>query len=92
MASIQSLSLSLLAAIALTLVIAASPVTGSNAEAKQKAVGSVEPADPDDEEVQKAVNFAVKTYNDLTNDLYVSKPIQVMSASQQVGPWQGVVG
>ncbi|KAK7800217.1 hypothetical protein U0070_016546 [Myodes glareolus] len=84
MTSNQSLSLSLWAALALILVLAACPVTSTKAEAKQKAVGSVEPADPNDEEVQKVVDFAVKTYNDLTNDLYISKPIQVMSASQQV--------
>ena len=55
-------------------------------------VGGVKPADPNDEEVQKAVDFAVKTYNDLTKDLYFSKPIQVMSAGQQVGPCPTVVG
>ncbi|XP_013210631.1 cystatin 10-like [Microtus ochrogaster] len=84
MASNQSLSLSLWAALALTLVIAACPVTSSNPDANQKAVGGVEPADPKDEEVQKAVDFAVETYNDLTKDAYVSKPIQVISAGQQV--------
>ncbi|KAM7327156.1 hypothetical protein ACRRTK_013523 [Alexandromys fortis] len=84
MASNQSLSLSLWAALALTLVIAACPVTSTNDEAKNMVVGHVEPADPNDEEVQKAVDFAVETYNDLTNDVYISKPIQVMSASQQV--------
>ncbi|KAM7327158.1 hypothetical protein ACRRTK_013525 [Alexandromys fortis] len=83
MASNQSLSLSLWAALALTLVIAACPVTSTNPEAK-KVVGGVEPADPNDEEVKKAVDFAVKTYNDLTNDAYLSKPIQLMRASQQV--------
>nr|XP_048292315.1 cystatin 10-like [Myodes glareolus]XP_048292316.1 cystatin 10-like [Myodes glareolus] len=84
MISNQSLSLSLWAALALTLVIAACPVTSTNAEANQKALGGVEPADLNDEEVKKAVDFAVETYNDLTNDLYISKPIQVMSAGQQV--------
>ncbi|KAH0512628.1 Cystatin-D [Microtus ochrogaster] len=84
MASNQSLSLSLWAALALTLVIASCPVTSTNPEANQKAVGGVEPADPKDEEVQKAVDFAVETYNDLTKDAYVSKPIQVISAGQQV--------
>ncbi|KAH0514675.1 Cystatin-D [Microtus ochrogaster] len=84
MASNQSLSLSLWAALALTLVIAACPVTSTNVEAKKMVVGSWQPIDPNDEEVKKAVDFAVKTYNDLTNDLYVSKPIQLMSASQQV--------
>ena len=92
MISNQSLSLSLWAALALTLVIAACPVTSTNAEANQKALGGVEPADLNDEEVKKAVDFAVETYNDLTNDLYISKPIQVMSAGQQVGPWSRVVG
>lgn len=92
MASNQSLSLSLWAALALTLVIAACPVTSTNPEANQKAVGGVEPADPNSEEVQKAVDFAVETYNDLTNDVYLSKPIQVISAGQQVGPWARVVG
>lgn len=50
-------------------------------------MGRVEPADPNDKEVQKAVKFAVKTYNDMNNDLYISRPIRVMSASQQVGAW-----
>ncbi|XP_038187277.1 cystatin 10-like [Arvicola amphibius] len=84
MASNQSLSLSTLAALALTLVIAASTVTCTNTEAKQKAVGGIEPADLNDVDVQKAVDFAVETYNDLTKDPYVSKPIQVMSAGQQI--------
>ena len=92
MVSNQSLSLSLWAALALTLVIAACPVTSTNPEANQKAVGGVEPAAPNNEDVQKAVDFAVETYNDLTSDLYFSKPIQVMSAGQQVGPWPRVVG
>lgn len=92
MASNQSLSLSLWAALALTLVIAACLVTSTDPEVNQKAVGGVEPADLKDEEVQKAVDFAVETYNDLTNDTYVSKPIQVISVGQQVGPWARVVG
>ena len=91
MASNQSLSLSLWAALALTLVIAACPVTSTNPEAKQMGLGGVEPADPKEEEVQKAVDFAVETYNDLTNDAYLRKPIQVISAGQQVGPWPRVV-
>ncbi|XP_075819978.1 cystatin-D-like [Microtus pennsylvanicus] len=84
MANNQSLSLSQWAALALTLVTAACSVIRTNPEANEKAVGGVEPADPKDEEVQKAVDFAVETYNDLTNDAYVSKPIQVISARQQV--------
>ncbi|XP_052037659.1 cystatin 10 [Apodemus sylvaticus] len=84
MASLLSPSLPLLAAVALTLALAVIPAASINAEAKQVAVGGVEPADPKDKEVQKVVNFAVKTYNDMDNDLYLSRPIRVMSASQQV--------
>ncbi|XP_028632194.1 cystatin 10 [Grammomys surdaster] len=84
MASLLSPSLPLLAALALTLALAVIPAASTNAEAEQVAVGGVEPADPKDEEVQKVVNFAVKTYNDMNNDLNLSKSIRVMSASQQV--------
>ncbi|XP_034349696.1 cystatin-D-like [Arvicanthis niloticus] len=74
MASLLSPSLALLAALALAVIPAA----------KQVALGGVEPADPKDKEVQKVVNFAVKTYNDMNNDLNLSRSIRVMSASQQV--------
>ncbi|ERE71787.1 cystatin-C-like protein [Cricetulus griseus] len=84
MASLRSPSLPLLASLALTFILAVGPVTSTNAEDEQVAVGRVEPADPNDKEVQKAVKFAVKTYNDMNNDLYISRPIRVMSASQQV--------
>ncbi|CAH6787740.1 cystatin 10 [Phodopus roborovskii] len=84
MASLQRSSLPLLASLALTLILAVGIVASTNAEDEQVAVGRVEPADLQDEEVQKAVDFAVKTYNDMNNDLYISKPIKVMSASQQV--------
>uniref|UniRef100_A0A8C2M879 Cystatin D n=1 Tax=Cricetulus griseus TaxID=10029 RepID=A0A8C2M879_CRIGR len=84
MASLWSPSLPLLASLALTFILAVGPVTSTNAEDEQVAVGRVEPADPNDKEVQKAVKFAVKTYNDMNNDLYISRPIRVMSASQQV--------
>uniref|UniRef100_A0A8C2MBP6 Cystatin D n=1 Tax=Cricetulus griseus TaxID=10029 RepID=A0A8C2MBP6_CRIGR len=83
MASLWSPSLPLLASLALTFILAVGPVTSTNAEDEQVAVGRVEPADPNDKEVQKAVKFAVKTYNDMNNDLYISRPIRVMSASQQ---------
>ncbi|XP_051000894.1 cystatin 10-like [Acomys russatus] len=84
MASLASPSLPLFAALALTLVLAASPTASTDAEFNQAVVGGVEPADPKDKEVQDAVNFAVRTYNDMNNDLYLSRPIRVMSASQQV--------
>ncbi|XP_042133115.1 cystatin-D-like [Peromyscus maniculatus bairdii] len=84
MTNLQRPSLPLLAALALILVLAVSPGASTNAEAKQTAVGRVEPDDLTDKEVQKVVNFAVKTYNDMDNDVYFSRPIQVMSASQQV--------
>ncbi|XP_021050839.1 cystatin 10 [Mus pahari] len=84
MASLLSPSLPLLAAVALTLSLAVILPTSTNAEAKQMVLGGVEPADPKDEEVQKVVKFAVRTYNDMDNDLYLSKPIRLMSASQQV--------
>ncbi|KAL1785851.1 cystatin 10-like [Sigmodon hispidus] len=84
MASLNIPSLPLLAALALILVLPVRAVTSASAEAAQMAVGRVEPADLNDEEVQKVINFAAKTYNDMNNDLYFSKPIQVMSASQQV--------
>ncbi|XP_032758279.1 cystatin 10-like [Rattus rattus] len=84
MASLLSPSLPLLAALALTLALAVNPAASTNAKGKQVAVGGVEPADPNDKEVQKVINFAVKTYNDMNNDLYLSRPIRVMSASQQV--------
>lgn len=87
MTNLQRPSLPLLAALALILVLAVSPGASTNAEAKQTAVGRVEPDDLTDKEVQKVVNFAVKTYNDMDNDVYFSRPIQVMSASQQVGTW-----
>ncbi|XP_021033347.1 cystatin 10 [Mus caroli] len=84
MASLLSPSLPLLAAVALTLTLAVIPDASTNAEAKQVVLGRVEPADPKDKEVQKVVKFAVRTYNDMDNDLYLSKPIRLMSASQQV--------
>ncbi|XP_008828249.1 cystatin 10-like [Nannospalax galili] len=74
----------LLAAFALILALAVNPAVSINSKDKQVAVGRVEEADPNDQETQKVVNFAVKTYNDLNNDLYLSRPIRVMSANQQV--------
>lgn len=85
MASLLSPSLPLLAALALTLALTVNPAASTNAKGKQVAVGGVEPADPNDKEVQKVINFAVKTYNDMNNDLYLSRPIRVMSASQKEG-------
>uniref|UniRef100_A0A8C6QQ98 Cystatin D n=1 Tax=Nannospalax galili TaxID=1026970 RepID=A0A8C6QQ98_NANGA len=73
----------LLAAFALILALAVNPAVSINSKDKQVAVGRVEEADPNDQETQKVVNFAVKTYNDLNNDLYLSRPIRVMSANQQ---------
>lgn len=87
MASLLNPSLPLFTALALTLALAVIPAASTNAEAKKVAVGGVEPADPKDQEVQKVINFAVRTYNDMDNDLYLSRPIQVMSANQQVGAW-----
>uniref|UniRef100_Q9JM84-2 Isoform 2 of Cystatin-D n=1 Tax=Mus musculus TaxID=10090 RepID=Q9JM84-2 len=96
MASLLSPSMPVLAAVALTLTLAVIPEASTNAEAKQVVLGGVEPADPKDKEVQKVVKFAVRTYNDMDNDLYLSKPIRLMSASQQrvicnfqinVAPW-----
>ncbi|XP_005072651.1 cystatin 10-like [Mesocricetus auratus] len=84
MASLQRPSLPLLASLALTFILAVGLVTSAKAEDEQVAVGRVEPVDLKDEEVQKAVEFAVKTYNDMINDLYISRPIKVMGASQQV--------
>ncbi|NP_067380.1 cystatin 10 precursor [Mus musculus] len=84
MASLLSPSMPVLAAVALTLTLAVIPEASTNAEAKQVVLGGVEPADPKDKEVQKVVKFAVRTYNDMDNDLYLSKPIRLMSASQQV--------
>ncbi|KAL6030616.1 hypothetical protein STEG23_021590 [Scotinomys teguina] len=83
MTSPQRPTLPLLAALALILVLVVSPGASTKVEAKQRAVGRVEPDDLRDKEVQKVVNFAVKTYNDMVNDLYVSRPIHVMSASKQ---------
>ncbi|OBS63749.1 hypothetical protein A6R68_07712 [Neotoma lepida] len=80
MTSLQRPSLPVLAAL---LILAVSLVASTNAEAEQMTGGRVEPDDLKDKEVQKVVNFAVKTYNDMVNDLYFSRPIHVMSASKQ---------
>ncbi|KAM4841990.1 cystatin 10-like [Thomomys bottae] len=51
---------------------------------KQKAVGGVEAADANDKEVQRAVDFSLRVYNDANNDLYYSRAVKVISAKQQV--------
>ncbi|XP_021484920.1 cystatin 10-like [Meriones unguiculatus] len=84
MAILLSSSLPLLASLVLTLVLAVSPAASTNAEVREQLLGGVVPADPNDKDVQKAVNFAVRSYNDRNNDLYLSKPIRVLSAEQQV--------
>nr|XP_045012978.1 cystatin 10-like [Jaculus jaculus] len=75
-------SLLLLAALALALAV--SSTSNSKSKDKHAAVGMPEPADLKSKETQQALDFAVNAYNDVNNDLYLSRPVHVMSASQQV--------
>nr|XP_045012983.1 cystatin 10-like [Jaculus jaculus] len=82
MARLLCTSLLLLATLALALAV--SSTSNSKSKDKHAAVGMPEPADLKSKETQQALDFAVNAYNDVNNDLYLSRPVHVMSASQQV--------
>ncbi|XP_048381063.1 cystatin-like [Stegostoma tigrinum] len=46
--------------------------------------GGLEPADVNSEEVQEAARFALGVYNRGTNDIYLSKIVEVLSAESQL--------
>ncbi|VCX42534.1 unnamed protein product, partial [Gulo gulo] len=73
----------LLAALALTLAVAAGP-GASRKTGKSPLVGGLSDADASEEGVQQALNFALSEYNKASNDAYHSRAMRVVRARKQV--------
>ncbi|XP_069352253.1 cystatin-C-like [Eulemur rufifrons] len=80
MASPLRVPLLLLAILAVTLAVTLAKTVAKGS----KRVGGIEEADVNDEEVQQALDFAIRKYNEESNDVYYSGVRQVVRARQQV--------
>ncbi|XP_012508572.1 PREDICTED: cystatin-C [Propithecus coquereli] len=69
---------------ALAVALAASPAAGANSGRRSPMVGGLLDANVNEEDVQRALDFAISEYNKASNDMYHSRALQVVRARKQV--------
>lgn len=73
----------LVAALALAITLAVSPVAGQRPN-RPRLLGGLWDADVNEEGVQQALSFAMSEYNKASNDAFHSRAVQVVRAQKQV--------
>ncbi|KAL2764062.1 cystatin-C precursor [Daubentonia madagascariensis] len=69
---------------ALAVALAVSPAAGASAGRRSPMVGGLVDASADEEDVRRALDFALSEYNKASNDMYHSRAVQVVRARKQV--------
>ncbi|XP_069351603.1 cystatin-C [Eulemur rufifrons] len=69
---------------ALAVALAVSSAASANSGRRQPMVGGLMDANVNEEDVQRALDFAISEYNKASNDRYHSRALQVVRARKQV--------